>query len=128
MMVESRQFGFRSHRLSFFLKNKFLPDDIFVCHKCDVPLCVNPDHLFLGGQQINQADKVMKDRQAFGEKHGRSKLTVEQVKEIRRLHICEGVMGSEIARKFGMARSSIQSILDGTNWSRVPFPDPLDDY
>lgn len=127
MMVNYVSFGFRSHRVAFYLVRGFMPPDTFACHKCDVPLCVNPDHLFLGGQHANQADKVMKDRQAFGEKHGRSKLTVAQVQEARLLRLRDKISIKALAQKFGLSCSSMASVLDGTHWSRVPFPDLMDD-
>lgn len=53
-----------------------------------------------------------------GEKHLKSKLTVEQVREIRSLR---GVMTQRaLARRYGVAKTSIQRILDGTNWRHLP--------
>lgn len=51
-----------AHRISWLFTNGSLPPNLYVCHKCDVPLCVNPSHLFLGTALDNTQDAISKGR------------------------------------------------------------------
>lgn len=59
------------------------PGSRFVCHHCDTPACINPDHLIIGTQQDNATDMVLKDRQAKGPLMPQAKLTEDLVRQIR---------------------------------------------
>ena len=72
-----------AHRYSWALKNGTIPDDLHVLHMCDTPLCVNPDHLFLGTNLDNIKDKIQKGRQIRGEAMGGAKLTDSLVRQIK---------------------------------------------
>lgn len=96
---------------------------MLVCHKCDVPLCVNPSHLFIGTDADNSADKVKKGRQFTNLKRGientASKLNPEKVLAIRRLYIPYKFGFQSLAKMFGVNDKTIMSILRRETWKDV---------
>ncbi len=110
---------FLAHRIAFFLSNGISLSELFVCHKCDNPACVNPEHLFLGTQRDNMQDSLKKGRKPSypGSKNGRAKLTETEVNEIRRLHL-EGYTSTPLIRKFGVCKSQINNIVAGSQWKQ----------
>lgn len=97
-----------SHRLSFTLFNGDISDGLFVCHKCDVPACINPEHLFLGTQKENIDDMISKGRDSkppvhFGLSNANATLTDDQVAAIRADPRVQRVIASE----YGCSQSTI---------------------
>lgn len=89
-----------------------------VLHKCDNPKCINPEHLFLGNQADNNADKCRKGRQAWGSMIAQSKLSQEDVEQIRSMYIPRVVSLRQVANKFGISRQAVSQIINGQTWSR----------
>jgi hypothetical protein len=92
---------------------------MYVCHTCDNGMCVNPEHLFLGSQTDNVRDMENKGRSfhPFGELHGRSKLTEEDVIRMRVLHK-RGFAIRAIARMYPKVnRSTVSAAIKGKSWS-----------
>lgn len=115
------QFGIRgrlwgAHRVAWVLTFGPIPEGLLVCHRCDNPGCVNPYHLFLGTHKDNRRDAARKGRVTKGEGVCSSKLTEDEVWEIREL-LEEGVPRQEIADEFGVSRWSINAINRGKFWS-----------
>ena len=108
----------RAHRFSFELAFGKIPKNILVCHKCDNPLCVNPQHLFLGTQKDNAIDMVKKGRAnpLKGEKSNLSKLKEYQVIEIRNLYNFGKKRVCELAELFNISHQQISKIILGQRW------------
>lgn len=107
-----------SHRVSWEIHNGPIPDGMHVLHKCDVTNCVNPDHLFLGTNADNIADRNRKGRQARGETNAKAKLTKDLVEFIRILH-SQGHTYAQLARRFGVTDRTIYAAVNRINWKHV---------
>jgi hypothetical protein len=107
-----------AHRVAWQLYRGDIPQGLFVLHKCDVRLCVNPDHLFLGTHADNMSDCQSKQRNAHGDRHGNAKLTEEQAREIKNSPANRGV-GSFLSKKFGISRATISEIRNGSTWKHL---------
>ena len=105
----------QAHRASYLLNKGHIPPGLLVCHSCDKPKCVNPEHLFLGSNRENSADMVSKKRQAKGEKHGMHKLTEQQAIAIK----ASAGTQLEVSKRFGVDRSLVGYIRRGVVWSHL---------
>lgn len=108
----------RAHRVAWILFKGSLPDNLKVCHKCDTPLCVNPDHLFLGTQKENMYDAIAKNRMPKGEGSSSAKLEIKQVKEIRKLRV-EGLTLQSIANFYQISPITVFDIVHRKTWKHV---------
>ena len=110
--------GRASHRVSYEAYNeRSLLSCEHVLHRCDVRCCVNPDHLFLGDNAANVADRVAKGRSAVmaGSQNPRALITAEQalmVLEDQRSH-------ADIAESFGITKGAVMNIKSGKNWRHI---------
>lgn len=110
-----------AHRFSWEIHNGPIPKGFFVCHKCDNPSCVRPDHLFLGTPKDNMVDKAKKGRQyrPTGLLHHAAKINEVDVREIRRLRK-EGISYQEIMKIYGLCKSAICNIANRKRWKHLP--------
>jgi hypothetical protein len=109
-----------AHRAAWADASGPIPNDLHVLHHCDNPPCVNVQHLFLGTQADNMADKVAKGRQPRGEEHGSAKLTAAEVAEIRGRYV-KGWHPTqrELAAEYGVGQTLIGYIVNGERWRVV---------
>lgn len=109
-----------AHRVAWLLTHEgIIPDGLQVLHTCDVPACVNLNHLWLGTQADNLRDMDAKGRRAVGEAHGSAKLTEPQVSLIRLLHAGGKLSQQQLAHIFGVHRGTIRPIIAGKTWQAV---------
>ena len=112
-----------AHRVSWELHFGPIPNGMFVCHHCDNPLCVRPDHLFLGTQADNIGDAKKKGRMAVGAnrnsyKSPRTKLSPDKVRWIK-MERASGVPLTLLGRHLGVGTTTIWQVVQGKTWKWV---------
>lgn len=107
----------KAHRASYEINIGPIPPGMCVCHRCDNPPCVNPNHLFLGTLAENNADKVRKGRGSTnrGGTNPKAKLTAEIVNTIRRLR-GDGLSQQAIGDIVGFSQVHVGKVLRGNCW------------
>lgn len=104
-----------THRVAYEMFNGAVPSDKCVCHRCDVQLCVNPDHLFLGTHDDNQKDKARKGRGPRGEINGATNLTKEIVLAVR----ASNLPGKHLAKQYGVTYKTIRNLINRQTWAHI---------
>lgn len=111
--------SYAAHRASWIVYKGPIPEGMHVCHRCDNPCCVNPDHLFLGTPTDNMRDKVKKGRAKttprLGSKNSAAKLTEEQAMDI--LTSSDGP--TKAAQKHGVSDTLVHFIRSGRAWPHL---------
>jgi hypothetical protein len=109
-----------THIFSWELHIGAIPKGMQICHRCDNPPCVRPDHLFLGTQAQNMADASAKGRIRLpdlrGAQHPMAKLSAGQVIEIRQLWSTGNWLQRELGERFGVSQVTISRLLLQKNW------------
>lgn len=99
-----------AHRLAYEEYVGPIPEGLFVCHRCDTPSCINPDHLFLGTNQDNLSDMVAKGRNVSGAKRP---LRDEDVLEMCGLLRETRMEQADIASRFDISQAMVSRINHG---------------
>ena len=109
-----------SHRASYLLHKGLIPDDKLILHKCDIPACVNPEHLYCGTYSENTRDAIKRNRynrfsRVRGENHGRAVLTEIQVIEILK----SKERTADLSRKYNVNFMTISCIRKNKSWKHL---------
>ena len=108
-----------AHRYSWQIKyGRKLPTVVLVCHKCDNPRCVNPDHMFIGNASDNIEDMCNKNRQSRGEQINTCKLSEEKVKQIRAAHT-RGISVKDLSALYQVSTANIYCIIKKSTWKHI---------
>lgn len=108
-----------SHRISWQIHNGSIQEGMQVLHRCDNPPCTNPEHLFLGTQRDNMADKVFKGRHPKGIGAPQSKLTDDKIENIRRRYSSWGTTYQKLANEYCVSVCTICNIINRKTWKHV---------
>jgi hypothetical protein len=108
----------RTHRAAYQFFRGPIPDGLHVLHRCDNPPCMNPEHLRLGSNADNIADRTAKGRSVRGVRHWKSRLNPDAVRRIR-ARAEAGQTLSSIARLVGVHVRTVRRVVRGINWSHV---------
>lgn len=114
----------RTHRLAFRTWNGPLGDGYEVCHRCDNPPCLAPDHLFAGTHADNLGDMHAKRRDRNGERHPDAKLTDAQVAEIRAAYVTGRWKQRELGERYGTTQAHVSMLVRGLRRARPTNPLP----
>lgn len=115
---------YRAHRVSYELHCGPIPDGMIVCHHCDTPACVRPEHLWLGTHDENAKDRNKKGRHhptgpknpQRGEARHNARLDSDLVKRIR---LEAGLSQRDLAKKYGVSLSTIQNVISHKTWRHI---------
>lgn len=106
-----------AHRLAFWIENGYMPTNVL--HKCDVPLCINPEHLFAGDHASNMKDKAKKGRAPRGEQTHSARLNEANIIKIREMYSTGTYTQKQIADIFGVCGSHVSRIVNGKKWKHI---------
>ena len=107
-----------AHRFLYELTVGPIPEGLCGCHRCDVPACVNPAHIFLGTKSENNKDRDSKGRTAFGVRTGHAKLGEVDVAKI----LADPRSRRRIAADYGVVQSTVTKIKSGKSWKHLQSP------
>jgi hypothetical protein len=121
-IIKIKGIDFGVHRLSWTLHNGRSPRKLLVCHHCDNPSCINPEHLFVGTYKDNSQDMVSKNRQhrwngqRRGIKNPFARLNPNKVEKIREL-LSQKLSHRKIGKLFGIGHRTVTDIALKRTWS-----------
>lgn len=124
----------RAHRHAYVLVHGVVPHDVDVLHRCDNPICVNPEHLFLGTKTDNMQDMSRKGRaagqQRQGERHPLATISDATALRLRKAYGAvvghrsgaNGMTAEQIARAFVLPVGVVRNAVRGVTFKHLPMP------
>lgn len=114
------RFHFYAHRFALLLQGEDIEGSL-VCHRCDNPWCVNPDHLYVGTCSDNLKDMYERGQRDTpqGEEHPNAYLSEEDVREIQRRYADGGVTQGDLASEYGVHQTTVSRIVKGSMWPHL---------
>lgn len=109
----------KAHRYSWKLHRGEIPKGEVVCHRCNVKLCIRPEHLYVASQQQNTLDAMVDGLCPRGETHGNAKLTEIQIKEIRAIYQPRVRTMDFLAKRYNVTKTQISRILNRKVWTHI---------
>lgn len=114
--------GKGAHRAAYILAKGPITNGMLVCHSCDNPPCINPEHLHAGTPADNVREACQRGRMHYGSRSGSAKLTEDDVSTIKGM-LSRGFTLESIASKYPVTFTNIGHIRTGSTWSQIPTPD-----
>lgn len=120
-----KHIGVLAHRRAWELMRGPVPEGECVLHTCDVPACVNPEHLWLGSWDDNMADMRAKKRHTIGERNPKARISDATASAI--LAEYTGAWGEQtaLALKYGLDSGLVHALVSGKLWKHLPRPRPF---
>lgn len=109
-----------AHRAAYIVHIGKIPDGLFVLHKCDVPSCINPQHLFLGTQKDNIHDMISKGRGRLGyNSEWYSKFCADDIRRFRAMYASGKYTINGLAKKVGITSGGMWKIIRRKTWKEL---------
>lgn len=110
-----------AHRYSYILEHGSIPNGLMICHKCNNPACVRPDHLYAGTNSDNMQDSIRSGTfpPRYGEHNGISKLSYKIVKEARERYKQGNIGFWRLAKEYGVSKPAMMNAIKGKTWKHV---------
>lgn len=110
---------YRASRVSYYLSTGVDPELFDVCHSCDNPICVNPNHLFLGTRADNMRDASQKNRLCVGNRNIKSKLAATDIPKIIEAYLTGNTSQAALGKKYFVSQATIGRTVRRELWRHI---------